>query len=191
MAEAGAAPQVEAPHSTLQQRRIVPPPPRPVFPAQASKQLDTLRWENAIIILDEAHNVQVRQARFTRLMVGGAFLCAPTRKCAGLPARTGTSTCPPAAAPQEVCKGAASFDLTAQQRAAAIADLDKALQLVEARGGGGGMDGVYGLDGGAGDLKERLEMGRGVLMGEAHVAKGEGATVAPPFRAAGGAAASG
>jgi hypothetical protein len=131
-----------------------------------------LRWENAIIILDEAHNVQVRasplfRARrraFHRDWGGPGLPRAARRARRGL---TPPPPCPPPP-PQEVCKGAASFDLTAQQRAAAIADLDKAIELCEARGGGGG--GPLGdviTEGGAGydDLKARLEMGRGVLLG--------------------------
>lgn len=66
---------------------------------------------------------------------------------------------------QDVCKGAASFDLTAQQRAAAIADLDKAIELCEARGGQEASMLGEGA-GGYADLRARLEMGRGVLLGE-------------------------
>ena len=93
--------------------------------AGAARNLDGLRWENSVVILDEAHNVQ------------------------------------------DACKGAASFDLTAQQRAAAIADLDRAVELCErrlARGEGGGLFDEGGAS--ASDLKARLEMGRGVLLGE-------------------------
>jgi len=66
---------------------------------------------------------------------------------------------------QDVCKAAASFDLTAQQRAAAVTDLDKAIELCEQRAGQDARSALMDDAASFSDLRHNLEMGRDVLLG--------------------------
>eukprot|EP00877_Chromochloris_zofingiensis_P002619 jgi/Chrzof1/12358/Cz06g31220.t1 len=95
--------------------------------SQTRRTLGPVRWDNAVVIFDEAHNVQ------------------------------------------EVCSKASSFDLTAVQRITAIADLTKALEVVQKRRLAGSsfsdmiIPGSGSEAGSYDDLHQRLTLGRSTL----------------------------
>lgn len=92
--------------------------------------LKTLKWTNAVLIFDEAHNLEVRHDRRCRL----CRLCrqmTPTIGCASA-CRKQCCTGHPLCA-QEVCREAASFDLKAEDLAACIEMLHVAAEIAASK----------------------------------------------------------
>lgn len=137
-----------------------------------------ISWKNAILIFDEAHNVEARAAGFWRRPAAAVVLnccCCygragkeKRRPWRGMPnpnpkafgrrqwaPATAARALSPSLAPQSVCSEAASFDLPAGTLAGAIEELGTAAELALTRGDGsnGNVFNELGKQGGLGERR--------------------------------------